>query len=259
MKNEQRENLYRERKRYQDKQGNNYGGRKKIPIEHMQREIDDIRSQVSYSVQGDISTGPRYHVIQVATHGTIMGGGNKQTQHHRNRNWQFSDRYVSSVKTSIRRRIWSVSENQQHTEPGISAAKKCDRNADTCCLGSNFIVLEYTTRTSYVYAYDKDIAPLNNVPIVSGATAWDNLYHYNKWISVLWNQIIPFDNKFKLDTSIWHTILGQPIKQGEGIDYRGLWHCIHTNAYIWDQSPLWNKTTNIKGTTRVTKTEPYRK
>ena len=36
-------------------------------------------------------------------------------------------------------------------------------------------MLEYTTRTADVYAYDKEIASLNNVHIVSGATAWDDL------------------------------------------------------------------------------------
>ena len=68
-----------------------------------------------------------------------------------------------------------VSENHQQHEPGISAAKKCDMNADTYCLGRNFIVLEYTTMTAYVYTYDKESTPLNNVPIVIGATVWDDL------------------------------------------------------------------------------------
>ena len=68
-----------------------------------------------------------------------------------------------------------ASANHQHPEPGISAENACNTNADTFCLGTNFIVLEYTTRTTDVYAYDKEIALLNNVPIVSGSTAWDDL------------------------------------------------------------------------------------
>jgi hypothetical protein len=40
-------------------------------------------------------------------------------------------------------------------------------------LGKNFVVLAYTTRTADVYAYDKSIKPIENVPIVSGATAYD--------------------------------------------------------------------------------------
>ena len=115
--------------------------RKKRSIQQMQREIGDLKHQVSSSVLGYVSTVPRYHIIQVKTHGTIIGGRNEQSQHHRNMNWQFSDQYFASVKNSIRMRIWLVSANNQQPEPGIPAANECDTNADTCCLGSNFIVL----------------------------------------------------------------------------------------------------------------------
>jgi hypothetical protein len=47
-------------------------------------------------------------------------------------------------------------------------------NADTCCLGKNFVVLHATFRTADVYAYDTSIKPIENVPIVSGATAYDD-------------------------------------------------------------------------------------
>ena len=70
--------------------------------------------------------------------------------------------------------IVSVSANYQQTKPGVSAANKCDTNADTCYLGRKTVVLEYTTRTVDVYAYDNYIAPLNDVPVVRGATAWDD-------------------------------------------------------------------------------------
>ena len=141
----------------------------------MQREIGDLKHQVSSSVLGYVSTVPRYHIIQVKTHGTIIGGRNEQSQHHRNRKWQFSDRSVATVETSTRRRIGSVSANHQQPEPGISAANECDMNADTCCFGSNFIVLEYTTRTADVFAHDKEISQLNNESIIIGATSWDDL------------------------------------------------------------------------------------
>ena len=175
MKNEQLETIHRERKEHQDKQGNNYGGGNKIYIEHMQRETCDIKYQVYYSVPVDASTGPRSHVIQVKTHGTIMGGRNEQAKEHRNRNIQFSDRSIASVKTSIRRQIGLVSENHQQPEPVISAANERNTNANTCCLRSNFIVLEYTTRTADVFAHDKEISQLNNESIIIGATSWDDL------------------------------------------------------------------------------------
>ena len=54
------------------------------------------------------------------------------------------------------------------------AANKCYTNADTCCLGKNFVILEFIQRAADVYVYIKDIAPIVGVPIVSGATVWDN-------------------------------------------------------------------------------------
>ena len=53
-------------------------------------------------------------------------------------------------------------------------ANECDTNADTCCLGKNFVILEFTQRAADVYTYIKDIAPIVGVPIVSGETAWDD-------------------------------------------------------------------------------------
>ena len=75
---------------------------------------------------------------------------------------------------TIRRRIGSVQANHLEPRPGSTAENECDTNADTCCLGRNFIVLEYTRRTADVYGYDKAIKPIEDVPIVSGATAWDD-------------------------------------------------------------------------------------
>jgi len=56
--------------------------------------------------------------------------------------------------------------------PGTAANNEIDSNADTCCLGKNFIVLEHTSRTADVHARDKTIAPALDVPIATGATAW---------------------------------------------------------------------------------------
>ena len=36
------------------------------------------------------------------------------------------------------------------------------------------VVLQATYRTADVYAYDTSIAPIENIPIVTGATAYDN-------------------------------------------------------------------------------------
>ena len=97
-----------------------------------------------------------------------MGGQNEQAQ----RKWLPAGRSVASVNTI--RRIGSVSENHQQPEPGVSAANECDANYNTCSLERNFVVLEYTTSTTDVNAYDKEISPLNDVPIFSWVTAWDD-------------------------------------------------------------------------------------
>ena len=75
---------------------------------------------------------------------------------------------------TVKRITSTVSNSHSEPEPGTVASNECDTNADTCCLGKNFIVLEYTNRTADVYAYIKDIEPIVDVPIVSGATACDD-------------------------------------------------------------------------------------
>lgn len=62
---------------------------------------------------------------------------------------------------------------------------ECDTNADTCCLGTNFIVLSYTSRTADVYPYDKSYQPITNVPIVSGATAYDDIKTGTTYVLVI--------------------------------------------------------------------------
>ena len=56
----------------------------------------------------------------------------------------------------------------------IRSPNECDSNADTCCLGPNFLITNYTRRTADVYAYDSNIEPVRGVPIVQGATAYDD-------------------------------------------------------------------------------------
>ena len=62
------------------------------------------------------------------------------------------------------------------TDPPVdtTADNECKTNADTCCLGKNFLVLHSTYRTADVYAYDTSIQPIENVPFVTAATAFDD-------------------------------------------------------------------------------------
>ena len=69
--------------------------------------------------------------------------------------------------------------------PNTQRWNETDNNADTCCLGRNFVVLQYTERTADVYSYNSSYVPLHNVPIVSGAKAWDDLVDGTTWILVI--------------------------------------------------------------------------
>jgi hypothetical protein len=58
--------------------------------------------------------------------------------------------------------------------PNTLGVNECDTNADTCCLGKNFIVLNYTSRTADAYAYDKSYKPQEGVPIIAGRASYDD-------------------------------------------------------------------------------------
>ena len=56
-------------------------------------------------------------------------------------------------------------------EGGGFGRLEMDTHADTCVLGVNFIVLEYTGRVCDVYPYSQEYDSVKDVPIVKGATA----------------------------------------------------------------------------------------
>ena len=72
----------------------------------------------------------------------------------------------------MRRIAASNSRGQVHQPtPGTDGDNESDSNADTCCLGQNYVVLQFTQRMAEVFAFDENL-PSNTVPIVSGATAY---------------------------------------------------------------------------------------
>ena len=63
------------------------------------------------------------------------------------------------------------------TQPplGTESVDETDsKNADTCCLGNNFVMLKHTIKQVDVHAHDESIKPLSNAPVALGATAWDD-------------------------------------------------------------------------------------
>jgi hypothetical protein len=168
MKQEDRDTLKRERAAYNQNRGR--GG--------TQSEIQELRSQI-HTLQGTTVTteGPndnasvsqQLHVSQLtsATH-SIMGGRNEQAQHRQHRR--------AGAVVTLRRLCSTTPLERPWTDPIANTVvdNECDTNADTCCLGKNFIVLNATYRTADVYAYDTSTQPIENVPIVSGGTAYDD-------------------------------------------------------------------------------------
>ena len=86
--------------------------------------------------------------------------------------------------------------------PYTAGINECDTEADTCCLGENFIVYKYTRRTANVYAFDKSYAPTTDVPIVTGATAYDDSISKKTFI-LLFNESLYYGNY--MDHSLFNT------------------------------------------------------
>ena len=95
---------------------------------------------------------------------------------------------------------------------GQRAMNECDTNADACCLGSNFRILHYTTRVADVYAYDKSISPIENVPIVSGATAWTDSRTNTTYVLV-------FNESLYYGSKLDHSLINPNQVRHYGIDF----------------------------------------
>lgn len=74
------------------------------------------------------------------------------------------------------------------------SANESDTNADTCCLGSNFVVMNYTRCTADVFTYDPTYVPIQNVPIVSSATAYDDPDTGVTWLLII-NEALLYGDK----------------------------------------------------------------
>ena len=64
-----------------------------------------------------------------------------------------------------------VQSIKQQAAGGISGKMELDSHADTCVLGINFVILEYSGRVCDVYPYSQEYTAIKDVPIVKGATA----------------------------------------------------------------------------------------
>ena len=92
------------------------------------------------------------------TSNSIMGGRNEQVQNRQ------SSR-AAAVTTQRLIRSTTPQDAKLWSEPPTNtvADNECDTNADMCCLGKNFIVLNATYRTADVYAYNASIKPIKKL------------------------------------------------------------------------------------------------
>ena len=118
---------------------------------------------------------------------------------------------MSSIRTG--RRIEAASSSSaQEPGAGTTGKNESDSNADTCCLGTNFIILQYTQRTVDVYPYDTSYKPMTNVPIVSGATAWTNPRDNTTYILI-------FHESLYYGTKLDHSLINPNQVRSSGIDF----------------------------------------
>ena len=80
-----------------------------------------------------------------------MGGRNEQAQMRGNR----------SVNNIITRRTVSKAHRVKELAPNTTAKNEADSNANTCCLGQNFIPLSYTNLSANVFPYSDAYEPLD--------------------------------------------------------------------------------------------------
>ena len=89
--------------------------------------------------------------------------------------------------------IHSISHYTSHNST-ITARNELDSHADTCALGSNFVLLHYTGRVCDVSPYNSTYDPERDIPIVTGATAYTDQTTGQVYILVI-NEGLWFGNK----------------------------------------------------------------
>jgi hypothetical protein len=168
-----------------------------------------------------ISVGQASHISQI-TQGTphpgstMFGGRNEQASYrhpppppsHGGRGR--SQLSISTLRTTPN--VAAASATANKPAPNTQAQNECDTNADTCCLGRNFVVLHYTTRSADVYAYDKSYKPQEGIPIVTGGTGYDDSTTGSIYILV-------FNEALYYGTKLDHSLINPDQVRSYGIGF----------------------------------------
>jgi hypothetical protein len=110
------------------------------------------------------------------------------------------------------------------------------------------MIMHHTSRSADVYAYDKSIKPLEGVPIVAGATAYDDPVTNITYLLI-------FDEALYYGIKLDHSLINPNHIRSYGIDFwdnpfdkqRGLSIDINDKLTI----PMYSKGTKIQFTTRT--------
>ena len=81
---------------------------------------------------------------------------------------------ISSFITLNRRVISSATRTKNNNVPVVTGKIELDSHADTIVAGANCCVLHFTGRECDVSPYSSEYKPVQGVPIVSAATAWQS-------------------------------------------------------------------------------------
>jgi hypothetical protein len=82
---------------------------------------------------------------------------------------------VGQVKSGTRSigAVSRTSSNYSNITPGTVSQLEFDTHADTCCFGANF-TFYFTEHTCEVTPFLESYSPMQNIPVVSAATAYDD-------------------------------------------------------------------------------------
>ena len=164
----------------------------KTVVQQLQTQIDDLKSLIPNEI--DVQSAAQVTQQMNAQNATIHGG--KHDKISKKRNNLPNQRYdIATVQSTwhIRAASHIIYEPIANTR----AFNKDDTNADTCCLGRNWIITAYSRITADIYAYDKSIKPVENVPIVQAVTAYD-CHHTKKMYLLQINEDLYYGNKLDL-------------------------------------------------------------
>ena len=129
-----------------------------------ERVVKRLSTQPTASAATTVTSNTSSTISSVA--GNSFGGRHEASN---------SKTRLSPVSSIDRRMVGQVRHDSVPTPKiPIVGNIEMDSHADTCVLGKNFIVLNYTNRVTDVYGYSKELGAIRDIPIVTGATAIDD-------------------------------------------------------------------------------------